>query len=162
VLGDDHSDTLKSMNSLAILYWSQGRYDEAEPLLLETLETKKRVLGDDHPDTLDAMHSLAILYQRQGRFDEAEPLALETLKIRRRVLGDHHRGTSISMYNLACLEIDRGNNAAAMDWLRQAVEAGFGLADHMSQDSDLEPLHGPEFDALVERVRRNAEAQRAE
>jgi hypothetical protein len=38
VLGNDHPDTLRFMNNLAVLYQSQGRYDEAEPLHLETLE----------------------------------------------------------------------------------------------------------------------------
>jgi len=32
----------------------------------------------------------------------------------------------------------------------------------MAQDSDLESLHGPEFDALVERARKNAAKQRAD
>ena len=30
------------MNNLATLYLNQGRYDEAEPLYLETLESRKR------------------------------------------------------------------------------------------------------------------------
>jgi len=34
VLGDDHEETLSSMNNLAFLYRDQGRYDEAEPLYL--------------------------------------------------------------------------------------------------------------------------------
>jgi hypothetical protein len=48
------------------------------------------------------------------------------------------------------------------DWLRQSVEAGFAQADLIVQDPDLESLHGPEFDAVVEQVRQNAAAQRAE
>ncbi len=39
----------------------QGRYDEAEPLNLETLEVKKRVLGEEHPDTLLSMNNIADL-----------------------------------------------------------------------------------------------------
>jgi hypothetical protein len=31
----------------------------------------------------------------------------------------------------------------------------------MAEDPDLEPLRGPEFDALVERARRNAADRRA-
>ena len=50
-----------AMNNLANLYRSLGRYDEAEPLFLEMLETEKRVLGDDHPYTLSTMHTLARL-----------------------------------------------------------------------------------------------------
>ena len=49
-----------------------------------------------------------------------------------------------------------------MDWLRQAVNAGWAEADWMAKDSDLETLHSPEFDALVERARQNAAAQKAQ
>ncbi len=50
----------------------RGRYAEAEPLYLETVETQKRVLGDDHPDTLISINNLATLYENQGRWAEAE------------------------------------------------------------------------------------------
>ena len=79
------------MNNLADLYWNQGRYDEAEPLYLETLETRKRVLGDDHPDTLNSMNNLANLYQisraATPRPSRSTSKCLETQK---RVLGDDH------------------------------------------------------------------------
>ena len=47
--------------NLANLYTVQHRYDEAEPLHLETLETKKRVLGEGHPSTLSTTNC-----RRQG------------------------------------------------------------------------------------------------
>ena len=65
------------------------------------------------------------------------------------------------MYNLACLAARRGDRRKALGWLGQSVEAGFAQADVMAKDSDLETLHGPEFDALVEHTRRNAADQRA-
>ena len=124
-------------------------------------EPGKRVLGDDHPDTLRSMNNLASLYNRQGRYDAAEPLYLETLETQKRVLGDDHRDTTSTLYNLACMEALRGDRAKAIGWLRQAVEEGYAWADAMPKDSDLETLHGPEFDALVERAHQNAAAQRA-
>ena len=60
------------------MYKDQGRYGEAEPILLETLEIRKRVLGEEHPSTLGSMNNLANLYRRQGRYDEAEALYLES------------------------------------------------------------------------------------
>ena len=108
------------MSNLATLYGSQGRYDKAEPLRLETLETRKRVLGEDHPDTLWLIYSIA---------------------------------------NVGAL---RGQPGEAFRLLRQALRLGFSGADFMAKDSDLESLHGPEFDALVEHARQNAAAQRAE
>jgi tetratricopeptide (TPR) repeat protein len=112
------------------------------------------------------MMNLAYLYQGQGRYDEAEPLVLETLDTQKRVLGDDHPQTAITLYNLACMEAVRGDRPKALEWLRQSVDAGWAQAnwaqaDWMTQDSDLEPLHGPEFDALVERARENAAKQQA-
>ncbi len=71
------------MDNLAILYKNQGRYDEAEPLHVETLEIRKRVLGEEHPRTLESMDGLATLYAKQGRSDEARPLVRELLDLRR-------------------------------------------------------------------------------
>jgi len=162
VLGDDHPDTFKSRNNLAGLYVDQGRYGEAEPLFLATLETRKRVLGNDHPDTLKSINNLAILYANQGRFPDAAPLFLEVLEIQKRVLGDNHPDTLNSMYNQACFAALQDEQADAMRWLLQAVGEGYAAADWMAQDSDLESLHGPEFDALVEHARKNAAKQRAD
>jgi tetratricopeptide (TPR) repeat protein len=105
--------------------------------------------------------NLPTLYTEQGRYDEAEPLYLEILEIQRRVLGDDHPDTAIFLYNLAWFEAVRGDLPKALEWLRQSVDAGFALADWMAEDSDLEPLHGPEFDALVERARENAAKRQA-
>jgi hypothetical protein len=46
VLGAEHPDTLTSMDNLALTYGDQGRWMEAEDLVLRVMETmKKRVLG---------------------------------------------------------------------------------------------------------------------
>jgi non-specific serine/threonine protein kinase/serine/threonine-protein kinase len=162
VQGADHTDTLASMHNLAILYRDQGRYAEAEALVLKMLETRKRVQGTEHPSTFGATNLLGILYRDQGRYAKAEALNLKTLETSKRVFGPDHGTTLWTMYALAGLEAQRGERSKGIGWLQQAVEAGFTDADHMAEDEDLEPLHGPEFDALVERARQNAAAQRAQ
>ena len=57
-LGASHPDTLVSMSNLPVLYNSQGKYDQAEPLYVECLELQKAirtVLGASHPGTLSSM-----------------------------------------------------------------------------------------------------------
>jgi len=162
VLGEDHKDTLATMGNVAILYFQQGRYDEAEALMVETLERQKRVLGEDHMFTLMSMLNLAELEFMRGRYDEAEALNLEALDSYKRTLGLHHPHTAYLLYNLAYQTAVRGNRTKALDWLEQSVEAGFPDPAQMAGDGNLESLHGPEFDALLDRVRQNAAAQRAE
>jgi tetratricopeptide (TPR) repeat protein len=88
-----------SLNNLANLYKSQGRYTEAEPLYLEALDLTKRLLGDNHPDVAQSLNNLAYLYQSQGRYTEAEPLYLEAIKIATQVLGKNHPHTQTIMEN---------------------------------------------------------------
>ncbi|RYP50970.1 hypothetical protein DL768_003636 [Monosporascus sp. mg162] len=101
VLGEDHPDTLTSMNNLALTYWNQGRWKEAEELNVRVIETGKRVLGEDHPDTLTSMDNLASTYWNQRRWKEAEKLEVRVLETKKRVLGEDHPNTLISMNNLA-------------------------------------------------------------
>ena len=52
-----------SLNGLALLYDSQGRYNDAEPLYLQSLDIYKRQLGNDHPDVATTLNNLALLYE---------------------------------------------------------------------------------------------------
>ena len=51
-LGADHPDTATGLNNLALLYYSQGRYSEAEPLYKRALTIAEAVLGSEHPTTV--------------------------------------------------------------------------------------------------------------
>ncbi|MEH1823219.1 MAG: tetratricopeptide repeat protein, partial [Nostoc sp.] len=54
-----------SLNNLAALYKSQGRYSDAEPLYSDALAMCDRTLGLNHPTTVMVRENLAIL-QRQS------------------------------------------------------------------------------------------------
>ncbi len=53
-----------SLNNLAALYDSQGKYSEAEPLYKEALEMRKRLLGKEHPQTIRIKDNLALLQSK--------------------------------------------------------------------------------------------------
>ena len=59
LLGEEHPQTLGSMNNLALVLDSQGKYEEAELIHRQTLELRKKVLGKEHPETLTSMNNLA-------------------------------------------------------------------------------------------------------
>jgi tetratricopeptide (TPR) repeat protein len=120
--GAEHPDTLMSMHNLALTYSDQRRYAEAEKLLTQVLETRKRVLRDDHPGTLMSMHNLASIYSDQRRYAEAEKLLTQVLETRKRVLGDDHPDTLISMHKLASTYSGQGRYAEAEKLLTQVLE----------------------------------------
>ena len=71
VLGNDHADTLKSMNDLGVTLISEGRYTEAEKLMREIIEREVRVLGPEHPDTALTVYNMACLEALTNRPDAA-------------------------------------------------------------------------------------------
>ncbi len=111
-----------SLNHLAYLYNSQGRYAEAEPLLLQALEIDKQLLGSSHPDVAMSLNNLAALYNSQGRYTEAEPLLLEALEMRKQLLGSSHPDVAISLNNLAYLYNSQGRYTEAEFLFLQALD----------------------------------------
>ncbi|MBD1213470.1 MAG: ATP-binding protein, partial [Dolichospermum circinale Clear-D4] len=97
-----------SLDGLALLYYFQGRYNDAEPLFLQSLDIRKRQLGNDHPHVASSLNNLARLYDSQGRYNDAEPLYLQSLDIRKRQLGNDHPDVAQSLNNLALLYDSQG------------------------------------------------------
>jgi hypothetical protein len=49
-----------------MLYQSQGRFAEAEPLLVQALELCERVLGVNHPNTITVLKNLELFRQERS------------------------------------------------------------------------------------------------
>ena len=108
LLGEEHPDTLISIDNLALTYGYLGRWKEAEELGVQVVEMGKRVWGKEHPDTLVSIGRLASAYRDQGRWKEAEELEVQVLKARKRVSGEEHPHTLSSMACLAATYWNQG------------------------------------------------------
>ena len=120
--GEEPLSIATPLDSLARLYYSQGRYDKAEPLFRKALEIRQTELGDRHPSTATSLNNLAGLYRLQGRYGEAEPLYVQALEIRQTELGDRHPSTATSLNNLAGLYRLQGRYGEAEPLYVQALE----------------------------------------
>jgi tetratricopeptide (TPR) repeat protein len=103
------------------LYYAQGRYNDAEPLFLQSLDISKRQLGNDHPHVAQSLNNLALLYYSQGRYNDAEPLFLQSLDISKRQLGNDHPHVAQSLNNLALLYYSQENYLEAENLAQQAL-----------------------------------------
>jgi tetratricopeptide (TPR) repeat protein len=84
-LGADHPDTATSLNNLAGLYESQGRYSEAEPLYARAVEILLQTLGQNHPNTQTTINNFQGCVQQaivagQGDLLSAHPLTQAVLQ----------------------------------------------------------------------------------
>ncbi|KAF1729906.1 Kinesin light chain [Beauveria bassiana] len=96
------------MANLATTYHSQGRYEEAEKLQMQVIETSKVKLGDHHPHTLACIGNLAFILGDQGRLQDSEKLEEQVMESSKKTLGDDHPDTLASMTNLAVTYNDQG------------------------------------------------------
>jgi tetratricopeptide (TPR) repeat protein len=105
---NDDAERLLLASRCAATLFSDGRYDEAEELFAQGMQTRKRVLTDEHPATLTSMGNLAATYWHQGRWKEAEELQVQVMQTSKRVLSDEHPDTLSSMAHLATTYRNQG------------------------------------------------------
>jgi len=98
--------------SIASVYYSLGRYDDAIALQEKVRQYYQDTHGLEHPDTLASMHDVANSYNAAGR-DEALAMHEKVLTLRRKVLGSEHVDTLTSMHTLAhqYLGVNRADEA---------------------------------------------------
>ncbi|MGB3535260.1 MAG: CHAT domain-containing tetratricopeptide repeat protein [Microcoleaceae cyanobacterium] len=111
VIPISQSDELKEAEQLerkAEQLEQKGQYDEAEVLLLRSLDIYDKALETDNPLVGRNILSLASLYQTQRRFNEAEPLYQRGLTIIEKALGADHPAFVHYLNRLALLYIEQG------------------------------------------------------
>jgi tetratricopeptide (TPR) repeat protein len=105
------------------MLWQEGRWKEAEELLVKVVEITLTVLGKEHPDTLSAMVNLAATYRSQGRPVEAGAVFVKVVEARRRVLGKKHLDTLTAMAHLGATYQDQGRSKEAEELGVKVMEA---------------------------------------
>ena len=98
--GDSDARYATALRNLASFYFFQGRYDDAEPMIAESIRIQEIVLGSAHPAVAASLYDLASLYTAQEDFAAAEPLVQRALSITRRTLGaeDRHMADGFDLY----------------------------------------------------------------
>ena len=70
----DHPSVATSLNNLAGLYYTQGKYAEAKLLYKRSLAIFEKVLGPKHPNTMTVKENYAVVLRKLNRTVEAEKL----------------------------------------------------------------------------------------
>jgi tetratricopeptide (TPR) repeat protein len=118
--GEYDPETLKTEIELSYLYFLWLRPDEAEPIIVKTLEGCRQTFGDRHAVTLKAMHILGNVYMFMGR-QEAESLLTESWEIARQELGGRHEDTLLYTCCLGLFRFNQGRLEEAEELLTDAL-----------------------------------------
>ena len=136
-----------SLNNLALLYKSQGRFNDAQLLYLQSLDIRKRQLGNDHPDVATSLDNLALLYYSQENYLEAEDLAQQALVIYQQKLGNEHPSTQNAALMVKFLYI--------MKLLSCNKDTLFGILQALAEQANLPDLNTETMLALLEQIENN-------
>jgi len=111
-----------ALDKLAQVYFKQGEYSKALPLVEQALQLREQTVGRQHPDTATSLNNLAYCYHAQGEYDKALPLYEQALQIRKQVLGQQHPSYATSLNNLALLYDSQGEYDKALPLFEQALQ----------------------------------------
>jgi tetratricopeptide (TPR) repeat protein len=106
-----------------------GKLDEA-------IEQYQKALSVQ-PSFASAMNNLARVYGMKGEYDRAASLYLEIVEARPE--------SYVAYYNIACIYSEQNRAEESIDWLKKAVEKGFGDWDFLKKDTDLENIRGSSY-----------------
>lgn len=114
-LGLVSESTAALQHRLACYLTGRGELRSAQTMLVEAVETLRRLVGDEHPDTLAARSDLAICLHHQGDLVGARRMHEAVYEARRRVLpgGEYHPATLWSRHHLARIVHKQGDLAGA-------------------------------------------------
>lgn len=111
-----------SLNELAVLYATQHKYAQAEPLFQRALGVSVAALGSVHPDVAIILKNIGILKASQRKYAEADLLLTRALSVTNRVLGHEHPFVAVTMRTLAVIQAIQGHYRDAERFIRRSLE----------------------------------------
>ena len=103
VLGDEHKDTIASLNNMGALLGNTNDYEGELGYYQQAVRLQEIKLGRTHPSTLMTNHNMAIAYEELKDFVKAEEMYRRALDGFERSLGKENMDTHQCAYNLAVL-----------------------------------------------------------
>ena len=127
--GPDHILVAERQRGWGRILYHQGRYAEADSLLMRVIAAYRREKGSRHPETGTALHNLAYVRGATGDYTSAEALEREALEIDRKHYGDDNLATMWDLDNLGETLLKQGKLRQADSAHRVALEVRRRLLD---------------------------------
>lgn len=121
-LGEDHPETLSSLNRMGPLLTYLSRHPEAESYYRGALNRCRRTLGNDNIHTATAENNMGGMLMQKRELATAEGYLVGALRTRQRLLGEDHRSTLQSLNNLGAVLYQQGKFADAESRFRESLE----------------------------------------
>lgn len=110
-----------TLESLAGLYHTLERYEQAEMFSRDALESLVAIYGPMHIKVANCMNTLAGILYSQGRLKEAEPYCIKLLYIYEGAYGPDHSDVGMAVNNLAMMYHTQGKYKQADRMYQRAI-----------------------------------------
>ncbi len=104
-------ENFQMLNSLSYAYYSQGKIEDAEKLISESLKNANQAIKTE--DILTMKSTLAMVLLTKGEFKRAKVLNENILKEKRKIYGEDHRAVLTTLNSLANINKELGDLGAA-------------------------------------------------
>ncbi|KAF9887507.1 hypothetical protein FE257_010085 [Aspergillus nanangensis] len=118
VLGHEHISTLDTTHNLGIIYYAQGRLEEAEEIYERVLS-----LSPDHGFLPNTVSNLAHVYRSRGKLEDAEKMYQQALRDQEKTLGPDDLSTLATVHSLGQIYVDQGKMDQAEEMYWKALTA---------------------------------------
>ncbi len=132
-LKDQPDVRAKLLCTIGDIYGKLGLYDEAQPLLDESLRLRTALHGRDDASVVESLQPLGAVLAGKGQYAEAENQLREALAIRKRLRPADHPDVAESLMDLAVVLEQKGKLDEAESLLREALaihREALGGGDH--------------------------------
>jgi serine/threonine protein kinase/tetratricopeptide (TPR) repeat protein len=155
-LGLDHPDISWTLIAFGSLYRKKDEDEKAREHYRRALEIQERAFGESHHHLAWTLGTLAHLEAEQGNLMVARPLLERQVAILRTTFFTGHRRMAVPLYNLGCVLAMLGEEAGALEALREAADSGYA-STWILKDPDLDSLRGDtEFETVAAEVAQRA------
>jgi tetratricopeptide (TPR) repeat protein len=120
----EKQEGIAAQAALGEIYRSEGKYDQAEPLLEGALKGTENMVGSDALQIAVSLNNLAVLFYCEGNYQAAEPLYKRVLDIRQKNLGLDNPTVLQTVEIYATLLRQEGKQVDAAKMEAQAARAG--------------------------------------
>jgi tetratricopeptide (TPR) repeat protein len=124
-------ETAHDLEALGIAIFFEGRFSDAEPLLLRAVEIQRELSGQKSGKLGTALNNLGLLYFQMGKYTKAMDAWTSALTIDESIFGPNHAHVAAILNNLGRVELltnhlDRAevHMSRALEILRSSLSQG--------------------------------------
>lgn len=123
---DSPINFFQAKNNLAVLYIETKEYDQAEAVLKEVLEERKKLLGAEHPHYAESLSSLSELLIKKQQYEQAVQTQLQALEIVKKSFQPQGLEYVREYANVAEAYKHKGDTASAIAYAYQSIALNAG------------------------------------